>query len=131
MPEDMWMIEAMIQPFKRESVTLALAAVPGFGGMTVSDCRGFGRGKLAADAMASEAGKTGDPRRGSSELGLVDFTDKTKIEVVVATREVADAVVDAIAQSAHTGRPGDGKIFVWPISRAVRVRTFQADRNAL
>lgn len=131
MPDDMWMIEALIQPFKLESVTLALARVPGFGGMTVSDCRGFGRGKLAADAIATESGKTGESRRGGSELGLVDYTDKTRIEVAVATRQTADAVVDAIAQSAHTGRPGDGKIFVWPISRAVRVRTFQADQGAL
>ena len=130
MSDAMWLVEAIIQPFKLETVTLALARVPGFGGMTVSDCRGFGRGKLDAEVAASE--RNAQPHRGLDvEVELADFTAKVKIEVAVATRGVADAVVEAIKQSAHTGRRGDGKIFMWSIERAIRVRTFQVDEAAL
>lgn len=131
MRDEMWMVEAIIQPFKLETVTLALAGLPGFGGMTVSDCRGFGRGKLAADAAASEPPSPDAPRRNQAEPEIADFTTKVRIEIVVATRETADAVADTIAQSTHTGRRGDGKIFMWAIQRAVRVRTFQVDAAAL
>ena len=131
MPNEMWMVEAIIQPFKLETVTLALARIPGFGGMTVSDCRGFGRGKLAADAAASEQEPIERHRRNTAEVELADFTAKVRIEIAVATRATADAVADTIAQSAHTGRRGDGKIFTWAIERAIRVRTFQADGAAL
>lgn len=131
MQDEMWMVEAIIQPFKLETVTLALARVPGFGGMTVSDCRGFGRGKLATDPATTEQGAQDPPRRRSSDDELVDFTSKIKIEIAVATRAVADAVVDAIVQTAHTGRGGDGKLLVWPIRRAVSIRTMQADAAAL
>ena len=130
MSDAMWLVEAIIQPFKLETVTLALARVPGFGGMTVSDCRGFGRGKLDAEVAASE--RNAQPHRGVDvEVELADFTAKIKIEVAVATRAVADAVVETIMQSAHTGRRGDGKIFMWSIDRAIRVRTFQVDEAAL
>ena len=130
MSDAMWLVEAIIQPFKLETVTLALARVPGFGGMTVSDCRGFGRGKLDAEIAASE--RNAQPHRGVDvEVELADFTAKIKIEVAVATRAVADAVVETIMQSAHTGRRGDGKIFMWSIDRAIRVRTFQVDEAAL
>lgn len=129
MKDEMWMIEAIIQPFKLEAVTLALAGLPGFGGMTVSDCRGFGRGKLAADS-ASAQGHSGE-RRSHAESEFTDFTSKVRIEIAVATRTAADAVADTIAQSAHTGRRGDGKIFMWAMARAIRVRTFQTDSAAL
>ena len=130
MSDAMWLVEAIIQPFKLETVTLALARVPGFGGMTVSDCRGFGRGKLDAEIAAGE--HNAQPHRGVDvEVELADFTAKIRIEVAVATRAVADAVVETIMQSAHTGRRGDGKIFMWTIDRAIRVRTFQVDEAAL
>jgi nitrogen regulatory protein PII len=128
MSNDMWMVQAMIQPFKLEAVTLALAQVPGFGGMTVTDCRGFGRGKLAADARAAVE-ESGDHR--FDDAGLIDFTGKVRLEMAVVSRGVADAVVEAIARTAHTGRPGDGKIFVWALSGAIRVRTLQTGANAL
>ena len=131
MPHEMWMVEAIIQPFKLETVTLALARIPGFGGMTVSDCRGFGRGKLAADAAAGEQGYAEPHRRVSVELEPNDFTARVRIEIAVASRAAADAVVDTIAHSAHTGRRGDGKIFMWAMERAIRIRTFQADTAAL
>lgn len=128
MADEMWMVEAIVQPFKIEAVTLALAAVPGFGGMTVSECRGFGRGRLASIAERAP-GSSLPPKEPEPELA--DFTNKIRIEVAVATRAIADAVVDTIARSAHTGRRGDGKIFMWAIDRAVRVRTFQTDGDAL
>ena len=131
MQDEMWMVVAIIQPFKLETVTLALARVAGFGGMTVSDCRGFGRAKLATDAATAGESVSDQPRRRSSDEELVDFTSKIRIEIVVATRAVADAVVEAVVQTAQTGRGGDGKLFAWPIRRAVRIRTKQEDAAAL
>lgn len=119
---DLWMIMAVIQPFKLDDVTLALEQLPHFGGMTVSDCRGFGRGKVAHERGAAE-----DVQRAQ---GLViDFTGKARLEIAVSGRADVDSIVEAIARAAHTGNPGDGKVFVWPLQRAVRVRTFdEADR---
>lgn len=127
MADDMWMIEAVIQPFKLDAVTLALEEIPAFRGITVSDCRGFGQEKLAG---------AHDPARGASPPhshggDFIDFTTKLKLEIAVAGRAAADLVVDTIARTAHTGRRGDGKIFAWPIARVVRVRTLEEDVNAL
>lgn len=125
---DLWMVMAIIQEFKLDAVTLALEALPHFGGMTVSDCRGFGREKLEDDAIPGDSGGRADAR---PEEGLVDFTSKIKLEIAVAGRARADAVLMVIAQTAHTGRRGDGKIFVWRMSEAVRVRTFDVNSRAL
>lgn len=130
---DMMMITAIIQPFKLDVVTLALERIPGFGGMTISECRGFGRRKVSTEAAAAD-GRGGTPevsRHGSAEVGLTDFTQKMKLEIAVAGRARADAVISAISEAAHTGRPGDGKIFVWPIITVVRVRTLDLDAAAL
>lgn len=123
---DLWMVMAVIQEFRLDAVTLALERVPGFGGMTVSDCRGFGQEKMRDAVQSGDAGAAGE-RLGS----IVDFTAKVKLEVVVAARAHADAVVETIARAAHTGRRGDGKVFVWPLTRAVRIRTMESDRAAL
>lgn len=123
---DLWMVMAVIQEFRLDAVTLALERVPGFGGMTVSDCRGFGQEKMRDAVQAGDAGAPGE-RLGS----IVDFTSKVKLEVVVASLAHADAVVETIARAAHTGRRGDGKVFVWPLTRAVRIRTGESDRAAL
>lgn len=129
---EMIMITAIIQPFKLDVVTLALERIAGFGGMTISECRGFGHGKVGREAAAGDAAGASDASRGrSTEGGLTDFTQKMKLEIAVAGRVRADAVVSAIAEAAHTGRPGDGKIFVWPIAAAVRVRTRDLDAAAL
>ena len=122
MPTDLWMVVAVIQPFRLEAVTLALADVPGFAGMTVTECRGFGRSKLQADAR-TEADRT--------VATLVDFTAKVRLEIAVTGRAAGDAVVDTLARSAHTGRPGDGKVFMWEMDRAVRLRTLETDGDAL
>ena len=118
---DIWMVVAIIQPFKLDDVTLALEGLPHFAEMTVSDCRGFGRGKLA-----DEPGDDAYAQR-SEGPQLVDFTNKTRIEIAASDREAVDHIVDTVARAAHTGNPGDGKVFVWPLARAVRVRTFHEE----
>lgn len=124
---ELWMIVAIIQPFKLDTVTLALEALPGFGGMTVSDCRGFGRGKFGGEPDEPDRGRAREP----DAADVVDFTAKIRLEVAVAGREPADAVIDAIARAAHTGRKGDGKILAWPIVRALRIRTLEQGAEAL
>lgn len=122
---DLWMVLAVIQEFKLDSVTLALEQLPGFGGMTVSECRGFGQEKLR------DLGSRDSNAMGPRSIGLIDFTSKMKLEIAVAGQTNADAVVETIARAAHTGRRGDGKIFVWPVSRAVRIRTMETNREAI
>lgn len=126
MAVELWMVQGIIQGFKLDAVTRALEQLPGFGGMTVSDCRGFGHEKLGTEEEDRD-------RRSARNAGddLTDFKPKIRLEVAVAGRERADAVADAIARSAHTGRGGDGKVFVWPLSRAIRIRNFSMDESAL
>jgi nitrogen regulatory protein P-II 1 len=101
-------IEAIIKPFKLEEVKDALADL-GVDGMTVSEVKGFGRQKGHTEIY-----------RGSEYT--VDFLPKIKIEVVV-TDGVVDGAAAAIVKAAKTGKIGDGKVFVSPISEAVRIRT--------
>lgn len=131
MSDDLWMIEAVIQPFKLDAVTLALEELPAFRGMTVSDCRGFGQEKLSAPATGGSMPTADRAPRPRTDVDLIDFTTKLKLEVVVAGLAGADQVVEAIARTAHTGRRGDGKIFVWPVARVVRVRTGDKGAGAL
>ncbi len=101
-------IEAIIKPFKLEEVKDALAEL-GVEGMTVSEVKGFGRQKGHTEIY-----------RGSEYT--VDFLPKIKIEVVV-TDGVVEGAASAIVKAAKTGKIGDGKVFVSPISEAVRIRT--------
>ena len=126
MSDELWMILAVIQPFKLDSVTRALENVAGFAGMTVFECRGFGREKLDPSGEGED-----DAQRYQSDAGLIDFTPKVRLEIAVAGQESADAVAEALLQSAHTGRRGDGKVFLWPIANAMRIRTRQAGTDAL
>ena len=118
--ESLWMVVAVIQPFKLDAVTLALEEIPGFGGMTVSECRGFGREKVQESSPTRE-----------ESTGLIDFTTKMRVECAVSGTDKAQAVMEAIARAAHTGNRGDGKLFAWPIARAVRLRTFEEAGKAL
>jgi nitrogen regulatory protein PII len=109
-------IEAIIKPFKLDDVKAALADVH-IQGLTVIEARGFGR------------------QRGHSELYrgaeyLSSFVAKLKIEIVVPAEDV-DRVTDAILKAAHTGRIGDGKIFVWTVERAIRIRTGETGDAAI
>ena len=110
-------IEAIIKPFKLEDVKEALVEA-GIEGMTISEVKGYGR------------------QQGHSELYrgaeyVVEFIPKVKIEIVVSTQAFADIAVNAIKESAHTGKIGDGKIFVSDISSVVRIRTGEEDEEAL
>lgn len=109
-------IEAVIKPFKLDDVVEALAEI-GVEGVSVSEIRGFGRQK----------GRT-EIYKGAEYV--VDFLPKTKLEVVV-NDALADLTVDAIVRSAHTGKIGDGKIFVTDVEKAVRIRTGERDGDAL
>jgi len=109
-------IEAIIKPFKMEDVKEALAEV-GIEGMTVSEVKGFGRQKGHTEIY-----------RGSEYT--VDFLPKVKFEIVVADDRVAKAV-EAIVQSAKTGKIGDGKVFVLPLEDAIRIRTEERGEVAI
>lgn len=109
-------IEAIIKPFKLDDVREALAEV-GITGMTVSEVKGFGRQKGHTEMY-----------RGAEYV--VDFLPKVKIEIAT-TDEMVDQVIDVIMQSANTGRIGDGKIFVTPLERVIRIRTGEMDEAAL
>ena len=109
-------IEAIIKPFKLDEVKEALHEV-GVSGITVTEAKGFGRQKGHTELY-----------RGAEYV--VDFLPKVKLEVVVPD-VLAERVVEAITTAAQTGRIGDGKIFVSPIEHTVRIRTGEADDNAL
>lgn len=109
-------IEAVIKPFKLEDVKDALTEA-GITGMTVSDVKGYGR------------------QQGHSELYrgaeyVVDFLPKIKLELIVAEADV-DSTIAVITEAAKTGKIGDGKIFVSPIEKIVRIRTGEEDEEAI
>jgi nitrogen regulatory protein PII len=112
----MKMITAIIKPFKLDDVRDAIAEI-GIQGMTVSEVRGFGRQKGHTELY-----------RGAEYV--VDFLPKLKLEVAVPDDRV-EAVVEAIADSAASGRIGDGKIFVHALEQAVRIRTGEEGDEAL
>jgi len=112
----MKLISAIIKPFKLDDVRAALSEL-GVSGMTVTEVKGFGR------------------QRGHTELYrgaeyVVDFVPKTRIEVAVKDG-LMDQVIEAIVGAARTGKVGDGKIFVSDLERAIRIRTGEADDQAL
>ena len=109
-------IEAIIKPFKLDEVKEALTEI-GVEGMTVLEVKGFGRQKGQTEIY-----------RGSEYT--VDFLPKIKLEIVVADAKLEEAIKTIVA-SAHTGKIGDGKIFVLPVEQAVRIRTNEKGDTAL
>ena len=109
-------IEAIIKPFKLDEVKEALHEV-GIKGITVTEAKGFGRQKGHTELY-----------RGAEYV--VDFLPKVKIEVVLE-ETLVERAVEAILQSAHTGRIGDGKIFVTSIDEAIRIRTGERGADAI
>lgn len=112
----MKMITAIIKPFKLDDVRQAVADI-GIQGITVTEVKGFGR------------------QRGHTELYrgaeyVVDFLPKAKIELAVAD-ELAEQVVEVIANTARTGKIGDGKIFVAELEQAIRIRTGETGAEAV
>jgi len=109
-------IDAIIKPFKLEEVKEALSSV-GVQGLTVSEVKGFGRQKGHTEIY-----------RGSEYT--VDFLPKIKIEVVVPD-SLARQAIDAIVHAARTGKIGDGKIFVYDVAEAIRIRNDDRGESAL
>ena len=109
-------IEAIVKPFKVEDIKNALSE-HGITGMTLTEVKGYGR------------------QQGHSELYrgaeyIVDFIPKVKLDIVVAEESV-DSVVKIIQENARTGKIGDGKIFVSPIEKTIRIRTGEEDEEAI
>jgi len=101
-------IEAIIKPFKLDDVREALSDI-GVNGMTASEVKGFGRQKGHTELY-----------RGAEYV--IDFLPKVKVEIVIADEQV-DSSIEAITSAAHTGKIGDGKIFVSDVARVIRIRT--------
>ena len=109
-------IIAIIKPFKLDEVREALAEV-GVTGLTVTEVKGFGRQKGHTELY-----------RGAEYV--VDFLPKVRIEIVVSDGDV-DRCIEAIVRAARTGKIGDGKIFVTPVERVLRIRTGEEDDAAV
>jgi len=112
----MKLIMARIKPFKLEEVRQALLPI-GVEGMTVTEVKGFGRQK----------GQTEIYRGAEYE---VNFLPKVKVEIAVKD-DVVESAVEAITKAAQTGKIGDGKVFVYSVDKAVRIRTGETDGSAL
>ena len=109
-------IEAIIKPFKLDDVRQALNDI-GIQGMTITEVKGYGRQKGHKEIY-----------RGAEYL--VEFMPKIKLEIVVSTDRVQE-VIDTVRNAANTGKIGDGKIFVISLERVIRVRTGEADNEAI
>jgi nitrogen regulatory protein P-II 2 len=112
----MKLVVAIIKPFKLDEVRQALTAI-GVSGMTVTEVKGYGRQKGHTEVY-----------RGAEYV--VNFLPKLRIEIAVSS-DIADKAVEVITANARTGQIGDGKIFVTPIDRALRIRTGETDSDAL
>lgn len=112
----MKLISAIIKPFKLDDVREALSRA-GVHGMTVSEVKGFGRQKGHTELY-----------RGAEYV--VDFLPKSKVEIAVADNLV-ERVIETIRETASSGKIGDGKIFVYPLEEAIRIRTGETGPDAL
>ena len=112
----MKLITAVIKPFKLDDVRQALADL-GVQGITVSEVKGFGRQKGHTELY-----------RGAEYI--VDFLPKMKLEIAVDDDQV-DSVIESISKSAHTGKIGDGKIFVTSLEQVIRIRTGETGSEAI
>ena len=109
-------IEAVIKPFKLDEVREALSELS-ISGLTVTEVKGFGRQKGHTELY-----------RGAEYV--VDFLPKIKVEVVVSS-EMLDAAVEAIIKASHTGKIGDGKIFISSVEQVIRIRTGEVNESAI
>lgn len=109
-------IEAIIKPFKLDEVRESLSNI-GVNGLTVTEVKGFGRQKGHTELY-----------RGAEYV--VDFLPKIKLELVVGD-DLAEAAMDAIIKAAHTGKIGDGKIFVSSVEQVIRIRTGETGESAV
>jgi nitrogen regulatory protein P-II 2 len=112
----MKLVIAIIKPFKLDDVREALSEI-GVQGITVTEVKGFGRQKGHTELY-----------RGAEYV--VDFLPKVKLEVAI-NDDLAEQVIEAISKAANTGKIGDGKIFMYPLEQAVRIRTGETGPDAL
>ena len=112
----MKLVSAIIKPFKLDDVREAIAGI-GIEGMTVTEVKGFGRQKGHTELY-----------RGAEYQ--VDFLPKVKLEIAIKAEDL-DMLIEAITTAAHTGKIGDGKIFVVDLEHAIRIRTGELDTEAL
>ena len=110
-------IEAIVQPFKMEPVKEALKNI-GIDGMTISEVRGHGRQKGHKEVYRGQEYN-------------VDLLPKVKFELVVQDNRLDEVVVDAITAAAHSGKIGDGKIFVFDVAEAIRIRNSDRGEAAI
>lgn len=108
-------IKAIVQPFMLIKVVTALHKIEGLPGITISETKGFGKSK---------------GKKENAEEGIFEFVPKNKIEVVLPD-ELVELVVNTIQENAHTGNPGDGKIFVTEVSNVVKIRTNERGKEAI
>lgn len=110
-------IKAIIQPFKLTEVIKELQKIEGLPGVTISDIKGFGKTRAmnAAEKVIDD---------------LIEYVPKKKIEIVVHD-DMVDKILDVIQSKAHTGNPGDGKIFVVNVENVVRIRTNERGKSAI
>jgi nitrogen regulatory protein P-II 1 len=109
-------VEAIIKPFKLDDVKDQLNKI-GIQGITVSEVKGFGRQKGHTELY-----------RGAEYV--VDFLPKIKLEIIIP-EDMVDKTVDTIIKAAHTGKIGDGKIFVLPVEEVIRIRTGERGKDAI
>ncbi|MBX6318851.1 P-II family nitrogen regulator [Pigmentiphaga sp.] len=112
----MKLITAIIKPFKLDEVREALSGI-GVQGITVTEIKGFGRQKGHTELY-----------RGAEYV--VDFLPKVKVEIALDD-DLVDRAIEAIENSARTGKIGDGKIFVFPLEQVIRIRTGETGKDAL
>ena len=122
--DDIWMITAVIQPFKLDAVVLALQDLEVPVGLTVSDCRGFGQSRSVGSPPNSRI-------KSVESDDVVDFSPKTRLEIALSGGDRVAHVSRLIADAARTGRKGDGKIFITRLTDAVRIRNSDVGRSAL
>ncbi len=109
-------IETIIKPFKLDALKEALHDL-NISGMTVSEVKGFGRQKGHTEIY-----------RGAEYM--VDFIPKVKVEIIIGEERV-ESVIEAIISAVRTGKIGDGKIFVLPVEKIIRIRTGETDKEAI
>ncbi|GAA0504259.1 P-II family nitrogen regulator [Pigmentiphaga daeguensis] len=112
----MKLITAIIKPFKLDEVREALSGI-GVQGITVTEIKGFGRQKGHTELY-----------RGAEYV--VDFLPKVKVEIALED-DLVDSAIEAIENSARTGKIGDGKVFVFPLEQVIRIRTGETGKDAL
>ena len=113
----MKMIVAVVHDYMAQRVVDALHSLPGVSGATLTEVRGFGRGRVRGG-------------EGTEEEELLGTAARTRVEIVVRDGHM-DAVVAAVSRAAHTGNRGDGKVFVLPVDQTVRISTGERGDGAL